>query len=156
MIRADRDRSDAPLWANRSVLESRPCHTEVVHIAIEIVALVAVVAAGAALARRIGVSAPLLLVVVGVAASYLPFVPRVELSHEVVLVGFLPPLLYSAAIKTSLVDFSKHRRSIGLLSVGLVAFTAVGVGLVAYWLLGAPAVADGQEPLPLAAFTLKP
>ena len=132
-----------------------PCDTEPVHIAIEIVALVAVVTAGAALARRIGVSAPLLLVVVGVAASYLPFVPRVELSHEVVLVGFLPPLLYSAAIKTSLVDFSKHRRSIGLLSVGLVAFTAVGVGLVAYWLLGAPAVADGQEALPLwAAFAI--
>jgi CPA1 family monovalent cation:H+ antiporter len=126
-----------------------------VDIAIEIVALVAVVAAGAAFARRIGVSAPLLLVVVGVAASYLPFVPRVELSHEVVLVGFLPPLLYSAAIKTSLVDFSKHRRSIGLLSVGLVAFTAVGVGLVAYWLLGANAVADGQQPLPLwAAFAI--
>ncbi|WP_020390009.1 Na+/H+ antiporter [Kribbella catacumbae] len=124
-------------------------------IAIEIVALVAVVAAGAALGRRIGISAPLLLVVLGVAASYLPFVPRVELSHEVVLVGFLPPLLYSAAIKTSLVDFSKHRRSIGLLSVGLVAFTAAGVGLVAYWLLGAPAVADGQEPLPLwAAFAI--
>ncbi|GAA1515316.1 Na+/H+ antiporter [Kribbella lupini] len=126
-----------------------------VEIAIEIVALVAVVATGAALARRIGVSAPLLLVVIGVVASYLPFVPRVELSHEVVLVGFLPPLLYSAAIKTSLVDFSQHRRSIGTLSVGLVAFTAVGVGLVAYWLLGGMAEADGQKPLPLwAAFAL--
>ncbi|WP_041289382.1 Na+/H+ antiporter [Kribbella flavida] len=124
-------------------------------IAIEIVALVAVVAAGAALARRIGVSAPLLLVVIGVAASYLPFVPRVELSHEVVLVGFLPPLLYSAAIRTSLVDFSQHRRSIGTLSVGLIVFTAAGVGLVAYWLLGGPAEADGQERLPLwAAFAL--
>ncbi|WP_432950330.1 Na+/H+ antiporter [Kribbella sp. CA-253562] len=124
-------------------------------IAIEIVALVALVATGAALARRIGVSAPLLLVVIGVGVSYLPFVPRVELSHEVVLVGFLPPLLYSAAIKTSLVDFSQHRRSIGTLSVGLVAFTAVGVGLVAYWLLGGMAEADGQERLPLwAAFAL--
>ncbi|TWD83840.1 sodium/proton antiporter (CPA1 family) [Kribbella amoyensis] len=126
-----------------------------VDIAIEIVALVAVVAAGAALARRIGVSAPLLLVVVGVAASYLPFVPRVELSHEVVLVAFLPPLLYSAAIRTSLVDFSQHRRSIGTLSVGLVAFTTVGVGLVAYLLLGWLAERDGQEPLPLwAAFAI--
>ncbi|WP_328323105.1 Na+/H+ antiporter [Kribbella sp. NBC_00382] len=122
-------------------------------IAIEIVALVAVVAAGAALARRIGISAPLLLVVIGIAASYLPFVPRVELSHEVVLVGFLPPLLYSAAIKTSLVDFSQHRRSIGLLSVGLVAFTAAGVGLVAYWLLGPSMVSE--NPLPLwAAFAI--
>ena len=94
------------------------------HIAIEVVALVAVVAAGAALARRLGISAPLLLVIIGVAASYLPFVPRVELEPEVVLVGFLPPLLYAAAIRTSLVDFTKHRRSIGLLSVGLVVFTA--------------------------------
>jgi CPA1 family monovalent cation:H+ antiporter len=101
------------------------------------------------------VSAPLLLVVIGVAASYLPFVPQIELSHEVVLVGFLPPLLYSAAIKTSLVDFSKHRRSIGLLSVGLVAFTTIGVGLVAYWLLGSAAKSQGLEPLPLwAAFAI--
>jgi CPA1 family monovalent cation:H+ antiporter len=126
-----------------------------VHIAIEVVALVAVVAAGAALARRLGISAPLLLVVIGIAASYLPFVPRVELSPEVVLVGFLPPLLYSAAIKTSLVDFSKHRRSIGLLSVGLVVFTALGVGVVAWWLLGDVAESLGHEPLPLwAAFAI--
>ncbi|GAB2641279.1 Na+/H+ antiporter [Kribbella swartbergensis] len=121
------------------------------HIAIEVVALVAVVAGGAALARRLGISAPLLLVIIGIAASYLPFVPRVELAPEVVLVGFLPPLLYAAAIRTSLVDFSKHRRSIGLLSVGLVAFTTLGVGLVAYWLLGAVAEAQGQEPLPFWA-----
>jgi Na+/H+ antiporter len=106
-----------------------------VHIAFEIVLLVAVVAAGAALSRRLGIPAPLLLVAIGVVASYLPHVPRVELTPEVVLVGFLPPLLYSAAIRTSLVDFSKHRRSIGLLSVGLVVFTALGVGLVAHWLL---------------------
>ena len=125
------------------------------HIAIEVVALVAVVAAGAALARRLGISAPLLLVVIGIAASYLPFVPRVELAPEVVLVGFLPPLLYSAAIKTSWVDFSKHRRSIGLLSVGLVVFTAFGVGVVAWWLLGVVAEAQGHEPLPLwAAFAI--
>ncbi|WP_433168849.1 Na+/H+ antiporter [Kribbella sp. CA-247076] len=125
------------------------------HIAIEVVALVAVVAAGAALARRLGISAPLLLVVIGIAASYLPFVPRIHLEPEVVLVGFLPPLLYAAAIRTSLVDFTKHRRSIGLLSVGLVAFTALGVGLVAWWLLGAVAEGLGQEPLPFwAAFAI--
>lgn len=109
-----------------------------VHIAIEIVALVSLVVACAAVSRRFGVSAPLLLVVVGVAASYLPFVPRVHLEPEVVLVGFLPPLLYAAAIRTSLIDFSAHRRSIGTLSVGLVAFTAIGVGLVAWWLLPIP------------------
>ncbi|HEY3005657.1 MAG TPA: Na+/H+ antiporter [Kribbellaceae bacterium] len=107
-------------------------------VALEIVALITVVAAGAAGARRIGVSAPLLLTLVGVAASYIPHVPRVELSAEVVLVGFLPPLLYAASIRTSLVDFRRNRRAIGLLSVGLVVFSAVGVGLVAWWLLPVP------------------
>ncbi len=107
-------------------------------VALQMVALVIVVAAGAAAANRIGVSAPLLLTVVGFAASYVPHVPRVELSPEVVLVGFLPPLLYAASIRTSLVDFRRNRRAIGLLSVGLVVLTTVGVGLVTWWLLPVP------------------
>src|SRR3954469_21063910 len=151
MMAGRSDSSRSPLWANRSAAVVAACDTVRVDIAIEVVALVAVVAAGAALARRIGISAPLLLVVIGIAASYLPFIPRVELEPEVVLVGFLPPLLYSAAIKTSLVDFTKHRRSIGLLSVGLVAFTAIGVGLIVYWLLGPAARQEGLQPLPLWA-----
>ena len=57
----------------------------------------------------------------GVAASFLPFVPQVHLEPEVVLLGLLPPLLYSTAITSSLVDFNANRRSILLLSVGLVA-----------------------------------
>ena len=64
--------------------------------------------------------APLLLIAVGVAASYLPGVPEVHLEPEVVLLGLLPPLLYAAAIQTSLVDFNANRRAILLLSVGLV------------------------------------
>ena len=108
------------------------------HIAIEVVALAVVVSLVSAGARRFGLSAPLLLVVVGVIASYLWFVPEVHLTSEVVLVGFLPPLLYATSIRTSLVDFRRNRRAIGLLSVGLVAFTMFGVGLVAYWLLPIP------------------
>lgn len=108
------------------------------HIAIEVVALAVVVSLVSAGARRYGLSAPLLLVVVGVVASYLWFVPEVQLTSEVVLVGFLPPLLYATSIRTSLVDFRRNRRAIGLLSVGLVAFTMFGVGLVAWWLLPIP------------------
>ena len=51
---------------------------------------------------------------------------------EVVLLGLLPPLLYAAAIQTSLVDFNANRRPILLLSVGLVVFTAAGVGVVVH------------------------
>ena len=63
--------------------------------------------------------------------------PEVHLTSEVVLVGLLPPLLYSAALQTSLVDFNANRRAILLLSIGLVAFTTVGVAVVAYYVIPA-------------------
>jgi Na+/H+ antiporter len=100
----------------------------------KIVLLVSAVAVLSAAAHRIGVPAPLLLVSIGVAASFVPGVPDYELDPEMVLVGILPPLLYAAAIRTSLVDVRRDRRPIGLLSVGLVAFTCVVVGYVS-WLI---------------------
>lgn len=108
------------------------------HLAIGLLALVATVLLVAGLSRRYGFSAPLALLVVGIIGSYLPFVTEVHLTTDVVLLGFLPPLLYSAAIKSSLVDFNKNRRTIGFLSVGLVLFTAAGVGLVTWLLLPVP------------------
>ncbi|MGI9031432.1 MAG: Na+/H+ antiporter [Ilumatobacteraceae bacterium] len=104
-------------------------------LALDLTILVAVVAAGSALARRFGVPAPLLLVVVGVAASYIPATPEYRLDPDLVLVGILPPLLYAAAIRTSVLDLRRDRRAIALLSVGLVAFTCVTVGLLAYWIV---------------------
>ncbi len=103
-----------------------------------IVVLVAVAVAAAAGARRVKVSEPLVLTVIGVAGSYLSFVPDVTLTPEIVLSGLLPPLLYTAAIRTSLVDFKDNRRPIALLSVGLVLATAFGAALVAWWLLPIP------------------
>jgi monovalent cation/hydrogen antiporter len=106
-----------------------------VEIAFQLVALALVVLAATALAARVDAPAPLLLILVGVGASYLPFVPTVHLSADVVLLGLLPPLLYAAAIQTSLVDFNANRRSILLLSVGLVVFTTVGVAWLVHSLL---------------------
>ncbi len=103
--------------------------------ALEILALVCAVAVVAASARRLGLSAPLVLVIVGVLASYVPGVPEYHLDPEVVLIGFLPPLLYAAAIRTTLVDIRTNTRAIGILAVGAVAFTTVGVGLVAWWVI---------------------
>lgn len=104
-------------------------------VALFLVALVVCVLAGVVVAARVGVPAPLVLVVAGVAASFLPFVPQVHLEPEVVLLGLLPPLLYSAAISSSLVDFNAHRRVILALSVGAVLFTTAGVGVVVHELL---------------------
>jgi CPA1 family monovalent cation:H+ antiporter len=106
-----------------------------VEIAFELVALAVVVLAGTALADRVRFPAPLGLIVVGIVASYVPGVPTVHLSSDVVLLGLLPPLLYSAAIGTSLVDFNANRRPILLLSVGLVLVTTLGVGALVHALL---------------------
>jgi CPA1 family monovalent cation:H+ antiporter len=109
-----------------------------VEFALLVVAMAAAVTIVNSLAGRWAVPAPLLLVVVGIGASFLPSMPAVELEPDLVLLGFLPPLLYSAAIRTSLVDFHRNKRPIGLLSVGLVVFTTVGVGVVAHLLLPIP------------------
>jgi CPA1 family monovalent cation:H+ antiporter len=104
--------------------------------AVEITALLCGLAVGVLVctwvSEKFDVPAPFLLILVGIAGSYIPFVPDIEISEEIVLFGLLPPLLYAAAQGTSLVDFRANRRAILLLSVGLVAFTALGVGWVAH------------------------
>jgi len=107
-----------------------------VEIAIGLLAIAATVLAGSWLADRFDLPAPLVLIVVGILGSYLPFVPEVALSPDVVLLGILPPLLYAAAIQTSLVDFRNNKGVILSLSVGLVLFTALGVALFLRWTLG--------------------
>ncbi len=104
-------------------------------IAFGLVAIAVTVLAVTAIAGRLGTTAPIPLILVGWAGSYLPGVPTIHLEPEVVLLGLLPPLLYAAALGTSLVDFNANRRPILLLSVGLVAFTTVGVALVVHAIL---------------------
>jgi CPA1 family monovalent cation:H+ antiporter len=105
------------------------------HVLIEVVALLLGVLVVAGLARRFGVPAPLLLILAGVGASLVPGMPEYELEAEFVLVLVLPPLLYSAALNSSLIDFKANLRAIGLLSVGYVLFCTALVGLVAWALI---------------------
>lgn len=95
-----------------------------------VVAILTIVAAGA-FSRRLGVAAPLILIVVGVAFSFIPGAP-VKIPHEVILLGLLPPILYSAAITVPVVDFKRNLRSISALSVTLVLVTAFATGSVLF------------------------
>lgn len=88
----------------------------------------AAVVAGAA--RRLGWSAPLLLVGVSLAASYLPGLPDYGLDPWTVLHLIVPPLLFAAAWDSSVPSLRQNLRPIGLLSIGLVLFTTVVVGEV--------------------------
>jgi monovalent cation/hydrogen antiporter len=103
--------------------------------AAELVALLllVLVVAFAALAQRLKTPYPIVLVIAGLALSFVPAIPKIQLNPEVVFLVVLPPLLYSGAWKTSWRDFRLNFVSIFMLAVGLVAFTAVGVACAAPW-----------------------
>ncbi len=84
---------------------------------------------------RLRLSFPILLVLVGLAVSLVPGLPRVTLAPDLVFLVFLPPLLYEAAWFTSWRDFKRLRNAISLQAVGLVFFTAATVAVVAHAIL---------------------
>ncbi|MCY4672094.1 MAG: cation:proton antiporter, partial [Rhodococcus sp.] len=86
----------------------------------------------AAVARRFGLSSPLILVLVGLIACQIPGVPELELDPDLVLFVVLPPLLYSAALDSSYLALRSNLRPIGFLAVGLPLATTAAVGFVAY------------------------
>ncbi|ACQ78899.1 sodium/hydrogen exchanger [Beutenbergia cavernae DSM 12333] len=94
---------------------------------VAVLGILAIVAVNA-LAPRVGVAAPLVLMLLGVAISLLPFVPLVEVEPEWILMGVLPPLLYSASVSMPAMDFRRDFRAISGLSVLLVVITAVLLG----------------------------
>jgi NhaP-type Na+/H+ or K+/H+ antiporter len=99
-----------------------------------VLGVVAIVAVNA-LAPRVGVAAPLALVLLGVGVSFLPFVPAIEVDPEWILGVVLPPLLYSSAVGMPMMDFRRDFRIISSLSVVLVVVSAVAVGFVVSWLV---------------------
>jgi monovalent cation/hydrogen antiporter len=103
--------------------------------AAELVALLllVLVVAFAVLAQSLKTPYPIVLVIAGLALSFVPAIPKIQLNPEVVFLVVLPPLLYSGAWKTSWRDFRLNFVSIFMLAVGLVAFTAVGVAYAAPW-----------------------
>jgi len=80
-----------------------------------------------ALARKLAVPYPIVLVIGGLLLSFVPRIPRMTLNPDLVFFVILPPLLYSAAWLTSWREFSYNLVSIFLLAFGLVTFTIVGV-----------------------------
>ena len=81
---------------------------------------------------------PVFLVLAGLALALIPIVPDIELPPDLVLLVFLPPILYSAAFFSSPRDLRANLRPIGLLSIGLVLVTIVTVAVVAHLAIGLP------------------
>lgn len=81
------------------------------------------------IAPRFNVAGPLVLMAIGLGVSLLPFVPAFAVPPEVILIGVLPPLLYSAAVQLPAIEFRRDFAPIAGLSVLLVVLSALGLGL---------------------------
>ena len=100
-----------------------------------LITLLATVALASLVAPRIRTPLPVLLSLAGVGLALLPGLPRLPLDPDLILMLFLPPLLYADAFDTSWVDFVRWLRPIVMLAVVLVALTILVVGLVAHRVL---------------------
>src|ERR1700734_464508 len=100
--------------------------------------LLAVLVVVAVAARRLNTAPSILLVIAGIALALLPGLPRIELAPDLVLLGILPPLIYSAGVAMSWREFRFNLRAIFLLAFGGVIFTACAIAVAAHWLLGMP------------------
>ena len=87
----------------------------------------------AALARKIQIPYPIVLVVAGLVLGFIPGIPHISLSPDVIFLVVLPPLLYTAAWFTSWRDFKYNIVSILFLAFGLVGFTVWGVAEAAHY-----------------------
>jgi CPA1 family monovalent cation:H+ antiporter len=90
----------------------------------------------ATIADRLRIAYPILLVIAGIGVALLPVHHRVELDPDLVLLVFLPPLIYDASLDTTARELRTHLRPILLLAVGLVLATMVTVAIVIHSLVG--------------------
>lgn len=100
---------------------------------IAIVGAVLAIVFSQSLSSRIGVAGPLILVALGVGISLIPAVPAFEVQPEIILMGVLPPLLFSAAVSAPAIEFRRDIAAIGGLSVALVIISSLVLGLLFFW-----------------------
>jgi CPA1 family monovalent cation:H+ antiporter len=115
------------------------------HLELTILGLLVAIVALSVIARKVHVPYPIALVVGGLVLGFVPGVGEVSLDPDLVLLIFLPPLLYGAAFFANPRELKNNVRPIGWLAVGLVFVTTGGVAVVAHELVGMPWGASGAS-----------
>lgn len=92
---------------------------------------------------KLGISAPIFIVMAGTAISMVPGIPRLHVRQELIFLILLPPLLYHSAWDTHWHEFWANRLSISLHGVGLVIVTAGAIGLLTHLLLPGVSLVQG-------------
>jgi CPA1 family monovalent cation:H+ antiporter len=87
------------------------------------------------LAGKIKIPVPMLLLIAGIMIGFVPAMPEVEINPEIIMLLFLPPLLYDAAFNISFQHFKTNLNTIGTLAIGLVFLTTIGIAVLAHYLI---------------------
>lgn len=103
--------------------------------AIKIIAMILLISLLTMLGNRLRVAYPVLLVLAGLVVSFLPDMPTLQLDPELILIIFLPPLLYESAMSVSVKEMGQWWRVILSFSFLLVLLTACVVAFLAVWLV---------------------
>ena len=94
-----------------------------------VILAVVVIAVTTAVAPKLNIAGPLILVLIGIGVGLLPFVTVPEIEPEMILVGVLPPLLYSAAVALPAIEFRRDFGPIAGLSVLLVVLSSAALAV---------------------------
>jgi monovalent cation/hydrogen antiporter len=97
-----------------------------------VVLLLSLVLTLGAFARRLPVPYPIVLVLGGLALSFVPGLPSAPLSPDLIFTIFLPPVIWAAAFESDLRQLRRSAGSIALLAVGLVVVTTIAVACIAH------------------------
>ena len=100
-----------------------------------VIFILAIMIGLSAIADRIRLPYPVLLIIAGIGIGFVPAIPDVVLNPEIVFLIFLPPLLYDAAFNISYQTFKTNINTIGTLSISLVFITASGIAVAAHYLI---------------------
>lgn len=100
-----------------------------------VIFILAVMIGLSALADKIKLPYPIILVVAGIAIGFIPSLPEIEINPEVIFLIFLPPLLYDAAFNISFETFRTNINTIGTLAIGLVFLTAAGIAVISHYMI---------------------
>ena len=101
------------------------------NVLIAVLAILVAIAILFEVARRLGVPYPSLFVLGGLGLGFIPGLPRIRLEPDLVLLVFLPPLLFTAAVATPIRELRANLAPLARLSIGLVLFTTMVVAFVA-------------------------
>jgi len=86
-----------------------------------------------ALADKIKIASPIVLICTGIAIGFLPGMPGLAIDPRIIFLLFLPPLLYDAAFNIPFDRFRANLSTISSLAIGLVFLTTAGIAVIVHY-----------------------